>query len=253
MILKNTDGVQWALFNRWEGDPELFHAFSTRNGGVSRGNFSSLNLGYSTQDSKSNVMENRERLFQALGIQSEQTVMALQIHSSNVSVVSQPGIISDCDGLLTDTSGLFLIIGVADCHTLFLTDQHRTFVGALHSGWRGTADNILKNAVEKALESFNIQADAMQLGISPAIGGCCYEVGNEVANVFPDEVVSHRNNNLYLSMDKAICQQALELGIPEKNIFMAQHCTSCEDDNWYSYRRDNGTTGRMWGIIALQN
>jgi hypothetical protein len=178
--------------------------------------------------------------------------MALQVHGTNVAVVDSPGIIEECDGLLTRQSSLYLIIGVADCHTIYLTDKDRSFVGALHSGWRGTAGNILQVAVEKSRSAFGSNSSDLQVGISPAIGGCCYEIGNEVAEQFPASFIEERDGSSYLSLDKAIAAQAREIGVSEENIYLAERCTSCEHEYWFSYRRDNGNTGRMWGVIGLR-
>lgn len=252
MIFHNNSGVEWGVISQWKDDPNLFHAFSTRKGGISGGNFSTLNLGYSTSDETSNVEENRSRFFQATGIPPDQTVMALQVHGTNVAVVDSPGIIEECDGLLTRQSSLYLIIGVADCHTIYLTDKDRSFVGALHSGWRGTAGNILQVAVEKSRSAFGSNSSDLEVGISPAIGGCCYEIGNEVAEQFPASFIEERDGSSYLSLDKAIAAQAREIGVSEENIYLAERCTSCEHEYWFSYRRDNGNTGRMWGVIGLR-
>lgn len=252
MIFRNCDGVEWSVFTTWKDDPKLFHAFSTRNGGISGGNYSTLNLGYSTSDTAENVKENRVRFFQATDIPPAKTVMALQVHGTDVSVVDSPGVIENCDGLLTGQTNLYLIIGVADCHTIYLTDKSRSFVGALHSGWRGTAGNILRRAFEKVQANFSIKVNELEVGISPAIGGCCYEVGNEVAEHFPASFVAERDGSIYLSLDKAIASQAAKLGISEENIYLAERCTFCEHEYWFSYRRDNGSTGRMWGVIGLR-
>ena len=252
MIFRNNDGVEWSVFSSWKDAPKLFHAFSTRKGGISEGNFSAFNLGYSTSDETENVEENRSRFFQATNIPPGQTVMALQVHGTNVAVVDSPGIIEDCDGLLTRQNNLYLIIGVADCHTIFLTDKSRSFVGALHSGWRGTAGNILRTAAEKLRSNFGMKNNELEIGISPAIGGCCYEVGGEVAEQFSASFVDQRDGSFYLSLDKAIAAQAREIEVPEENIYLAERCTSCEYEYWFSYRRDNGNTGRMWGVIGLR-
>jgi len=251
MILQNYEHIQWAQFPEWKGDSRLFHAFTTRNGGVSNGEMSSLNLGRSQYDSDENVEENRRRFLTTAGIPRDRTVMARQVHSNHVAIVDEPGIVPNCDGLITAVEGLYLIIGVADCHTIFLTTPDRSIIGALHAGWRGIAGNILGKAVSAMEQNFSCAAKDIELGISPGIGECCYEVGDEVANRFPASVISERDGACHLNLAKTIKQHARQLGIADKHIYNADRCTSCESGYWYSYRRDDGVTGRMWGVMGI--
>lgn len=252
MELRNRRDVEWGVFPSWETDSRFRHAFSTRKGGVSRGNYFSLNLGRSDKDPNSNIEENRHRFFSAIGLELSRVVHAVQVHSAKVAVVDKPAVIENCDGLITDTKDLNLVIGVADCHGVFLISTDRKIAGALHAGWRGTAGHILKNAVHKIQNVYGYSPDDLEIGISPGIGVCCYEVGAEVAQQFPESVLQQRDGSWYLDLNKALILQAEEIGIPRKKIISANRCTSCEPELWYSYRRDEGVTGRMWGVISLK-
>lgn len=250
MIFRTIEQVQWARFHPWINTKNIFHLFTTRNGGVSKGNHATLNLGKTNHDSDANVENNRRRLCSAAQIPEDRIVLARQVHSANVSIVEAPGVVQDCDGLLTSTPDLYLVIGVADCHVVFLSSQDRAVVGVLHAGWRGTAKNIIKEALTKAAAQTGNQPNNFEIAIGPGIQQCCYEVGEEVAGQFSPAVVAHRKDSSYLSLSEMLVQQAKDLGIPSDQIFRSRHCTSCEQKYWYSYRRDNGVTGRMWGIIA---
>ncbi|HKJ68380.1 MAG TPA: peptidoglycan editing factor PgeF [bacterium] len=250
MILTSQNLVQWAVFPEWESDPDLFHAFSTRIGGVSTGRMASLNLGKTEFDSPEHVRENRQRFSAALDINPDRMARCIQVHSATVHRVEQPGVLDRCDGLLTDTPDLFLVIGVADCLVLFITTEDRKVIGALHAGWRGITAGILPSAIRKIGQEWRYDSSQLELGISPGIGPCCYEVGAEVAEQFPDSVIHNKRNSLYLDMTAAVQKQATEAGVPAPRIYSSGRCTSCEDDYWFSYRRNHKVTGRMWGVIA---
>ncbi len=250
MIFTSHQQVEWAVFPEWESEPGLFHAFSTRNGGVSTGRMASLNLGKTELDSQANVRENRQRFYAALGIDPGRTVRCIQVHSATVRRVGQAGVMDRCDGLITNIPDLYLVIGVADCHVIFMATKDRQVVGALHAGWRGIATGILSNAIRRIQQEWHYSAPQLEMGISPGIGPCCYEVGAEVAGQFDESVIHTTRNSLYLDMAAALKIQATEAGIPMRQIYSSGRCTHCEEQYWFSYRRDQKVTGRMWGVIA---
>jgi len=250
MQIKQADDIQWGVFPEWKNDPGLVHAFSTRNGGVSNDNLRSLNLGRTKTDSDENVLENRRRFFSSLELDLSNVVHAKQVHSAHVALVREPGVVDNCDGLITDQPNLTLIIGVADCHTIFLASKDRKVVGVLHAGWRGIVGNTLENAIALVQDEFDYHASEMEIGISPGIGVECYEVGSEVAEQFHPDALEQQNGRWHANLAAAIELRTKKLGIPSSQIFTAARCTSCESQLWYSYRRDNGDTGRMWGIIT---
>lgn len=252
MIFKERQQVHWAAFPEWETERGFFHGFSTRKGGVSDGQMSTLNLGYSQHDTAANVRNNRRRFYEALNIPGDRVVLCRQIHSANVSIADKPTVIDHCDGLITNVPELYLVIGVADCHVVFLTSQDHKVVSVLHAGWRGTARHILDQALLKIKHEYQYDSTQMEVGISPGIGSCCYEVGEEVAGQFPESAVAHRHGNIYLDLAAAIGRQAEGAGVPANQIYRANECTSCNEEFWFSYRRDNGVTGRMWGVIAIR-
>ena len=250
ITLHSRQEVTWGEFPAWRDDPQVVHAFSTRRGGISDGPLNSLNLGRTPEESELNLETNRRRFLSALSIAPQDLVHAVQVHGSNVVLAREPGVVQDCDGLITDRAGLYLVIGVADCHVVFLASRDAKVVGALHDGWRGIVGGILSNAVSLIQQEFDYTPEDLRIAISPGIGVCCYEVGPEVADQFPQETKEHRDGHWFADLNRALLLRARQLGIPENHTLSAQRCTSCEPDNWFSYRRDGGTTGRMWGIIG---
>ena len=220
--------------------------FSTREGGVSEGPYSSLNLGILTDDDQTRVAENRARLASAVGLSVAQVAMGWQVHGTDLQEWSgppaaggyaQPGeALEKVDGHLTSAVGVALLVLVADCLPVALVSPTR--VAMLHCGWRGLASGI----VGDALERFD---DAPAAVIGPGIGPCHYEVGPEVLDAFADleGVASGRMLDL-----KAVAKAKLRAG-GVSHIQDVGRCTYCEPDAFFSHRRDNGVTGRQGGMV----
>jgi YfiH family protein len=223
--------------------------FSTRNGGVSIGPYRSLNLGILTDDEPARVAENRRRLAAAARVNPERVVMGWQVHGaelrewegpSSENAYIEPGgkELPRVDGHLTAQRGLGLLVLVADCYPVALSDGHRA--GMLHCGWRPLAGGI----IERAVESF---AEPPTAAVGPGVGGCCYEVGPEVLQHFAD--VRGAAEGRMLDLRRVIDAKLRAAGVSE-----IQHldcCTSCHPDLYFSHRRDDGVTGRQAGMVLL--
>lgn len=227
------------------------HGFTTRLGGVSEGPFARLNLSPATGDDPKRVAENQRRVLAAFG---HPPVAALkQVHGTAVHLVEGPGV-WEGDGLLTTTKGLLLRVGVADCYPLLLYHPQGA-VAALHAGWRGVVGGILPKALA-LLADLGLDPREAHLALGPGIGGCCYQVGEEVAEAFlraglptfrKDEGAPGK---YLLDLEKAILLQAQRGGISERRIYRVGLCTACSPA-LFSHRRDRGKTGRMWGLVML--
>jgi hypothetical protein len=214
-------------------------AFSTRNGGVSRGPYASLNLGVLTDDDPDAVSENRRLLAAAVGAEPDGIAMGWQVHGTELSEWHGPPsaeALQKVDGHLTAEAGLPLLVLVADCLPVALAGNGR--VAMLHCGWRGLAGGIL----ERALDHFG-EPPAAVLG--PAIGPCCYEVGLEVLAAFEplEGVAQGRMLDL-----KAVARRKLAAAGVD-HVEDAAYCTSCRPDLFFSHRRDGGVTGRQGGLV----
>lgn len=223
--------------------------FSTRNGGVSIGAYRSLNLGILTEDEPGRVTENRRRLASAARVDGERVVMGWQVHGSELrewdgpapeNAYAEPGgkELPRVDGHLTEQPGLGLLVLVADCYPVALSDGRRAAM--LHCGWRPLAGGIL----EKAVAGFETAPAA---AVGPGIGGCCYEVGAEVLDQFAD--LPHAADGRMLDLRRVI-----EARLEAAGVAQVQHldrCTSCHPDLYFSHRRDDGVTGRQAGLCVL--
>lgn len=228
------------------------HAFSTRHGGVSQRAFASLNLSVATGDQPQHVQHNQQ-LF--LAHFNHPPVAALnQVHSSTVWVVQQSGVWQG-DGLITQTPGLLLRVGVADCYPLLLHDPVNPTVAALHAGWRGVVGGILPNALQQ-MQALGCHMANVRLAVGPGIGAQAFQVGPEVAQAFaeaglPTFVPDSTEGKFKLDLLAALRQQALQAGLQEQHLWQAGLCTY-QDARFFSHRRDQGVTGRMWGAIMLK-
>jgi polyphenol oxidase len=223
--------------------------FSTRLGGVSTGAYESLNLGYLTDDEPDRVIENRDRLARAASVEPERVALGRQMHSAELHdwdgpdpqrTYVEPGGKQPpaVDGHLTGVANLALLVLAADCYPVALSDGAQ--VAMLHCGWRPLAEGI----VERAVARFEATPAA---AVGPGIGGCCYEVGPEVAERFAD--VPGALDGRMLDLRRVIAARLASAGV--ERVEHLDRCTSCEPERYFSHRRDGGVTGRQAGLCVL--
>jgi polyphenol oxidase len=223
--------------------------FSTRVGGMSEGPYRSLNLGFLTDDEPRCVIENRGRLAAAAGLAPDRVTLGRQVHGVELHewealdpqrAYADPGgkAPPEVDGHLTGVPELALLVLAADCYPVALSDGAR--VAMLHCGWRPLAEGI----VERAVARFERTPAA---AVGPGIGGCCYEVGPEVAGRFAD--VPAALDGRMLDLRRVIAARLDAAGVTR--VEHVDRCTSCEPGRYFSHRRDRGVTGRQGGLCVL--
>lgn len=248
--------------------PNLIAGFSTRNGGKSKGNYQSLNLGFHVGDDPETVLENRYILADELELPIDWWVSGQQTHENRIQKVTRDhrglgasnlqGSLSGIDGLYTKESNVVLTAGYADCVPLFFIAPKEGLVGIAHAGWRGTVQNIAGNMIDMWVKEENVNPSNIYVMIGPSIGSCCYQVDNHVIN-YVTPLLSSEVPKPYKSIDAS--QYLLDLkslnfllltgaGVPTANISKTSYCTSCQSDLFFSHRRDQGKTGRMLSVIA---
>lgn len=257
-------------FDSFGGPPDPIQAMSTRIGGVSVGVYRSLNLGFHVDDETEAVLINRQRFCQALSIPLRSIVTGQQVHGTEVAVVKgsdrgkgarswEEGILQT-DALVTETPDVALMVLVADCAAVLLYDPVKRAVGIAHGSWRGTVGGIGVRTVQKMVDEFGCRPEEIQAGISPSIGPCCYQVGEEVISAlkgsFPDQweryIVPKSRGSVHFDLWEALRGQLIETGMREEKIETAGICTACHTDLFYSHRGENGRTGRNGVVIVLQ-
>lgn len=233
----------------WQVEGPYRVAFSTRLGGVSEGDFESLNLGIFTDDEPDRVVENRRRLCAAVGADPESATMAWQVHGARVTRAERCGIVTPgtvferCDGLWTDEPGHALALLTADCYPVALvgeTERGRAGLAVLHVGWRGLLGGISEAGVAAL-------GGEVRAAIGPGIGACCYEVGDEVAAPFRERFGKEVLDGGRLDLGRATELALRKAGVEE--VERIGGCTACSPELYFSHRRDRGRTGRQ-GIVA---
>jgi YfiH family protein len=255
-----------AVFPLFSETRLVSHGISTRVGGVSTGVWASMNLGFHRGDVESNVTANFRGFTAGLGIPLENTIFSNQTHetylrrvyASDIGKGIGPSDIRETDGLYTNEPGAALVTFYADCVPLLFLDPVKRVIAAVHSGWRGTAAQIGRIAVEALNREFTCDPKDILAGIGPSIGPCCFEVDSPVAAEFlqnpawvpyVDGPYGERKYKVDLwAVNKQILESA---GLLPENIDCEPVCTCCHEDLFYSHRRDGGKRGSMAAIICL--
>ncbi len=239
--------------------------FTTRHEGVSRAPYNSLNLGSNTNDASYNVQGNRSLLARTFGTRVEKLVMVCQTHGTDILVIDQPNpdyghfLKIECDGIITNQPGIMIAVGVADCLPLLLLDPVKRVVAALHAGWKGTAGNIAAKGVASLVELFGSKSHNILAAAGPVIGSCCYEVDTPVRDAFLKGGVEWEScatatgsGKWQLDLAAANRMQLLSAGLEKWNIELSEQCVCCQNDWFFSWRRDGQETGRQSGFIMLK-
>ncbi len=225
----------------------------------------SFSMALHTGEPKETVVANRktvERLFEKKQICH--FVLANQTHSDHVYVVKKQetkgwdhleSAVSDCDALVTNFKGVMLGILTADCVPVLLYDPVTEVVAAVHAGWKGTKSNIIAKTIQTMQREFGTKPENMIAGIAPSIGVCCYEVGEDVASYFfdlPDTLKVKENGKYMLDLPLANKMQLMDAGVLQAHIEQSGICTACDNDTYFSYRKEQGCSGRFMSLIGLE-
>ncbi|WP_193581054.1 peptidoglycan editing factor PgeF [Paenibacillus aceris] len=272
-----------------EGQPVLFTidtwleqykgltaGFTSRQGGVSEAPYSTLNCGLHVMDKPEHVIRNRELLAEAIGQPFDAFTYGEQVHGNEVTVVSliekgkgrtsRESAIQAKDGFITQEKGIVLCAQFADCVPLFFYDPVQQVIGLSHAGWKGSVLNISMATITLMTHTFGSQPSDIRAAIGPSIGVCCYEVDETVASrvyaalheisAAPDEqlsVIRGKENGKYMLNLQELNRKLLEqAGILSSHIEVTQLCTSCSSDDFFSHRKEGGSTGRMVAWIGLR-
>lgn len=244
------------------------HGFSTRLGGVSEGEFYSLNLGRLDFDVPKKVAENWKIFGGAVGIDTTRFVHGHQVHGSTVHVVTaknahgilEPANLEPADGYVTNLSGVPLAVFTADCAPLLMEEPGAGVIAAVHSGWRGTAADIGGEAVKK-MEELGADRREIRVAVGPCIHRCCFQVGTEVIDAMND-LLGGDSEGLYapdtaapgkfrLDLPGVIRRRLRQIGLREENIEILDECTMCRPDKYWSHRAMGLHRGSQANIIML--
>jgi polyphenol oxidase len=243
------------------------NAFSTRMGGVSPMPAGSLNLAGFNEDVAENIYENRRRFLKLFS--GDWTLAGCwQVHGADIRVVRsvaeampKPGVLGDdqyCDALVSNTPRILLAVKTADCVPILIGDPATRTFAAVHAGWRGTSSSIVARAIEAMVREYGSNPANLQAAIGPAAGGCCYEVGTDVIDVFKerfpyggDLLTFTRDGHARIDLHTANRNQLIEHGVPAGQIYVAPVCTMDRNDLFFSYRREKQLHGRVGRLMCV--
>ncbi len=257
MILNKRNGVSFYQFPNLIDIPEIRHAVFTRNNGHSRKPFRSLNTSFGVGDDTANVKKNRSTIQKGLDV--TELLFARQVHGTGILILSQrhdfsPDNSSDRppvgDALVTNVSGRFLVVQVADCQPVFLYDSARKVVANVHSGWRGSIRNIIGRTINAMGKEFGTVPRDIVAGIGPSLGSCCAEFIHYRKEI-PKAFWSYKDSDHHFDFWAISRDQLTDAGVPAAHIFSSDTCTRCNPELFFTYRGE-GTTGRFAAVIGLK-
>ncbi|MDD4954050.1 MAG: peptidoglycan editing factor PgeF [Candidatus Omnitrophica bacterium] len=236
----------------FSADVPVIYAFSARKDG-------NMSLSYGdTGDS----LDSRRKFLSGLGIDYKDLVCAKQVHGARViyaregesgkGALSYDNALEDTDALVTDKKNLPLAIFTADCLSVFLYDALTPAAGVVHAGWRSSKENITAAAIKLMQKEFNSRVENIYLSFGPALRKCCYKVSADFKDHFGAEFFSEQNGSYYFDLVGLNKKQATACGIREGNISDCQICTSCSGKEFFSYRKEAASCGRMISVIMLR-
>lgn len=253
--------LDFFTFSHFKKSPSLLHAVTTKSNDLPY----DFSLALHTGENVKNIVANRHKLSRLLNnTEPLHYIVANQTHSDNIKIIthketkgwkSLSDAIEDCDALITDVKGVVLNILTADCVPILLYDKDKEVVAAVHAGWKGTKAQIVSKTVQKMTDIYDCDPKDIIAGVAPSIGRCCYEVGEDVAAHFFDmpECFISKGEKYMLDLPFINKQQLLAVGLQEENIEMSHTCTACDVERFFSYRKEQGCTGRFMSMIGIKN
>ena len=288
-LLESGEELEYLTYPSLEETGVVRHLITTRLGGVSKGEFSSMNLSFNRGDREEDVRENYRRIGQVLGCLPENMTASCQTHTTNIRRVTSAdrgkGIIKpldykDIDGLMTDEPGIALVTYYADCVPLLFVDPTHRAIGIAHSGWRGTVGRIGQCMIKSMGEAYGTGPKELYAAIGPSICQDCYEVSEDVAEKFTDleegteefreELLlsgSYRaghDGNLPKIVEKGVKQGKYQIdlwlanyvilrqaGVLPEQIAITDICTCHNRDYLFSHRASGGRRGNLAAFLML--
>ncbi len=236
---------------------EVSSLFLLRHGGVSGGEFSSLNVSSHRGDREENVRKNLRIIANAFSFDINKMCRTKQEHTDIVDIITEDktglGVTRDrtspADAIITNLFDVPLICATADCVPVLLYSKNSHSIGAVHAGHRGSYLKIAQKTALLMQKTYNADLSDMKAFIGPHIGKCCYEVGSDVAKNFPKFSEEKENQKFMLDLDEANRFSLKEIGLKDENITSLNLCTRCNNDLFFSHRAQNGKSGVFASII----
>ncbi len=251
MLKKNVQGTEFYQFRHLAACSEITHGHFTRKGGISTGSYQSLNIGTNVDDDPKKVTANRKRVLTVAG--GKTLISVHQVHGKK-AVQHKAGAepvspFTEADAIVTDQRGAVILVQTADCQSIIIYDPVQNVVAGIHSGWKGSLLNIISSTVGVMSEEYGSVPADMLAGIGPSLGPCCSEFINYRTEI-PEEFWGYKDDMNHFDFWKLSEDQLHAKGVARPNIQVSQLCTKCNQDLFFSYRRDK-VTGRLANIISI--
>lgn len=265
LTLEYSQGVGYYISRPLLERHGILAVFTTRQGGFSRGAYESLNLALHVGDDSELVIRNRVKLCGLFGLDAARLVCAEQVHGTNVAVIdeSQAGLgafsledsVKGTDALVTASKLVPLALYFADCVPVIIVEPWERSIAVIHAGWRGIYGDIIGKTIGSMFLGHRKNVPKSTLAfVGPAIGGCCYKVGDDLIQLFSEKFGSKRGwlNEGRINLKSLAKRQLLKSGLLEANIYICEDCcTACNKGLFFSYRADGGVTGRQAALAAI--
>lgn len=280
-------GLEYLTFPSLSKIEQINHLFTTRLGGVSDREFSTMNLSFTRGDEKEAVLENYRRIGQVLGCEVNSIVCSDQTHTTNIRKVGKEdggkGVLrdrdyTDIDGLITDEEGVALACFFADCVPLYFVDPKKKVIGLAHSGWKGTVGKMGGCMVDAMKEAYSCENKDLIVAVGPSICRDCYEVSEDVALRFKETFEQVPNTKAYeeelkfihgfehtellvpgreegkYQLDLWVANYFVlrEAGVKPEHIEITDVCTCCNGEYLFSHRKSMGKRGNLGAFLMLR-
>ena len=240
------------------------HCFTTRLGGVSAGCYASTNLGFGRGEERDTVLRNFEIVCEAAGLNFSRLTRSFQKHGINVTEVTEQNVGSGffepafdaTDALITRLENTPLVVHIADCTPVLLYDRSKRACAAVHAGWRGMSAGVIEAAINAMEDSYGTDPADLIAAVGPCIGPCCFEVDEDVADVFRSDfgegvlIPPKDGKKTRVDLPKCAVEALTGRGVPENNIDVSGEYTFCNAERYYSHRRMGEKRGTQ--IAAIQ-
>jgi purine-nucleoside/S-methyl-5'-thioadenosine phosphorylase / adenosine deaminase len=254
--------LNWLKVPGWEKYDGLLHGFMGRRGGTSVGPYASLNASYRVGDDNKVVSQNVCDMKLAVGIHDGRIITMKQVHGDHIIELEETNIkeAGEADGMVTKKPNAFLSVLTADCVPILFVAPEKKLVAAVHAGWRGSLAGIGAKVVRQFKEQHGVAADEIETALGPSIGPCCYEVKNDVTEPLREKwgplakaSIELRDGKSFVDLRRLNRSILEDTGVPSDQIHQLGPCTSCAQDEFFSYRRDGIPTGRQISFIGWES